>query len=342
MNRDYMRRRLIKASVGAAALGALPGVGVISFATAAGGRAGMATGFRATTHSMAWFGVETGIFKKLGLNATFETFTPGGPDIPVGLQRGEFEFGQTGTLPTAETVLNGGDAVALLRNTLPHSSTFLVTRREYTKLEQLDGKTVAVISDAISGQTGVRTRLTVEKAGAAAKYVGLGNFQNIYKALAAGEIDAGIMQIHQRLPGQRQYGWNAFDVVSLELPSVFITTRKLIASDRDMVQKVVQGMVETIHFFKTQRDAAIPLLQRFLQIDDRKAVEDLHAFYVPLFPAVPRVDLGEGGIKSLRDNFIKKFPAAAKLQESDIVDSSFIDQLDKSGFIQRLYGNVKL
>jgi hypothetical protein len=27
----------------------------------------------------------------------------------------------------------------------------------------------------------------VEKAGATAKYVGLGNFQNIYKALAAGE-----------------------------------------------------------------------------------------------------------------------------------------------------------
>ena len=284
MSADYLRRRLLKAGVGAAALGALPGVGVISFATAAGGRAGMATAFRATTHSMAWLGVETGIFKRLGLNATFEKFTPGGPEIPTGLQRGEFEF----------------------------------------------------------GQTGVNTRLTVEKAGATAKYVGLGNFQNIYKALAAGDIDAGVMQIHQRFPGQRQYGWNAFDVVSLEIPSAFITTRKLIASDRDMVLKVVQGIVETIHFFKTQRDAAVLLLQRFLQIDDRNAVEDLHAFYVPLFPAVPRVDLGEDGIKLLRDSFSRKFPAAAQLQESDIVDSSFIDQLENSGFIQRLYGNVKL
>ena len=66
MHTDYMRRRLIKAGAGAAGLGALSGVRVISFATAAGGRAGMATGFRATTHSMAWFGVETGIFRKLG------------------------------------------------------------------------------------------------------------------------------------------------------------------------------------------------------------------------------------------------------------------------------------
>lgn len=342
MNTDYMRRGLIKAGAGAAALGALSGVCVISRATAAGGRAGMATGLRATTHSMAWFGVESGIFKKLGLNATFEKFSPGGVELFAGLRRGEFEFAQTGSLPTAETVLNGGDAVALLRNTVRHSSMFLMTRREYTKLEQLDGKTVAVLQDTVSGQTGVNTRLTVEKAGATAKYVGLGNFQNIYNSLAAGEIDAGVMPIHQRFPGQRQYGWNAFDVVSLEIPSVFITTRKLIASDRDMVQKVVQGMVETIHFFKTQPDAAVPLLQRFLQIDDRKAMEDLHAFYVPLFPAVPRVDLGAEGIKTLRDSFSKRFPVAAKLQESDIVDSSFIDELDKSGFIQRLYGNVKL
>ena len=301
----------------------------------------MATAFRATTHSMAWLGVESGVFNKLGLNASFEKFTPGGLEILSGLQAGDFEFGHTGALPTAEAVLNGGDPVALLRNTFPHSSQFIMTRRETTKLDQLEGKTVGVISDAVSGQTGVMTRLTVEKAGAKATYVGLGNFQNVYKALAAGEIDAGVMQIHQRFFGQRQYGWNAFDIVSVELPSVFVTTRRMIASDRELVQKVVQGMVETIHFFKTQRDAAVPLLQRFLQIDDRRTVEDLHAFYVPLFPAVPRVELGESGMQSLRDRFSKRFPAVATLQESDIVDSSFIDHLDKSGFVQRLYGKVK-
>jgi hypothetical protein len=34
-------------------------------------------------------------------------------------------------------------------------------------------------------------------------------------------------------------------------------------------------------------DMAIPLLQRYLQIDDRKAVEQIHAYYVPLFRASP-------------------------------------------------------
>jgi ABC-type nitrate/sulfonate/bicarbonate transport system substrate-binding protein len=321
-------------------MSALTEFGGVGLESAVGNRAAMATAFRAMTHSMAWFGVEAGIFNKLGVNASFEKFTPGGPDIPLGLQRGEFEFGHTGMLPTAQTVLSGGDAVALLRNTSPHASTFLMTKREYTRLDQLDGKIVAVISDEFSGQSGVEARLTVEKSGADANYVGLGNFQDIYQALVAGEIDAGILQIHQRYPGQRQYGWNAFELVSLELPSVFISTRKLIATDRALVQQVVQGMVQTIHFFKTQHDAAVPLIQRFLQIDDRKAAIALHAFYAPLFPAVPRVDLGERGLKSLRANFSTQFPTAATLSESDLVDSSFIDQLDQSGFIRQLYGEA--
>ena len=95
--------------------------------------------------------------------------------------------------------------------------------------------------------------------------------------------------------------------------------------------------VETIHAFKTQPDVYIPVLQRFLNISDRKIAEDLHKFHVPLFPQAPRVALAEG-ILSLRDSFSQQYPAAQKLQESDFVDSSFIDELEQSGFIKRLYG----
>jgi hypothetical protein len=32
----------------------------------------------------------------------------------------------------------------------------------------------------------------------------------------------------------------------------------------------------------------VPLLQRYLKIADQKAVQELHAFHVPLFQKVPR------------------------------------------------------
>ena len=79
----------------------------------------------------------------------------------------------------------------------------------------------------------------------------------------------------------------------------------------------------------------VPLLQRYLKIEDRKAAEELHAFHVPVFQRVPRPSFPE--MQALRDFLVKKYPAAVSLKESDIADSSFIDELERSGFIDRLY-----
>lgn len=60
--------------------------------------------------------------------------------------------------------------------------------------------------------------------------------------------------------------------------------------------------------------------------------------YVPLFPPAPRPSLSEG-MQDVRDGFSRKYPAAQKLQKPDIAYSSFIDELEQSGFVQRLYAS---
>jgi hypothetical protein len=155
--------------------------------------------------------------------------------------------------------------------------------------------------------------------------------------LAAGEIDAGALPIDLRFSGQARYGWNAFPIDAFDTPSIFATTRKLIASNRELVMNVMQGFVETIHLFKTRPDIVVPLLQRYLKIEDRKAVEELHAFHVPVFQKVPRPAFP--GMQALREFLVAKYPAAVSLKESDIADSSFIDELERSGFIDRLYAS---
>jgi hypothetical protein len=51
----------------------------------------------------------------------------------------------------------------------------------------------------------------------------------------------------------------------------------------------------------------------------------LHAFYVPLFRDVPRPSLP--GMQAQRKLLAVKYPAALSLNESDIIDCSFIDEL---------------
>ncbi|HEY7231583.1 MAG TPA: ABC transporter substrate-binding protein, partial [Pseudolabrys sp.] len=214
----------------------------------------------------------------------------------------------------------------------------VMTRKEITQLAQLDGKKVGVLTD--TGQTSVATRITIEKAGATAIYVPLIKFDRIYAALVAGDIDAGALPIDLRFAGAVRYGWNSFPIHEFGTPSIFASTRKLIASNRALVTAIMQGFVETIHLFKTRPDIVVPLLQRYLKIDDRKAAEQLYAFHVPVFQKIPRPSFP--GMQTLRDLLVKKYPSAASLSESDIADSSFIDELERSGFIDRLYaGDTK-
>jgi ABC-type nitrate/sulfonate/bicarbonate transport system substrate-binding protein len=292
-----------------------------------------ATGLLATWQSTSWLGAEAGLFKKHGINMTLPGIAVGGPAAAAGLVRGDWEYAHTGAVPVAEEVLKGGDVVILATPTVEFTNSFVMTRREITELSQLAGKKIGVVTE--TGQTSVAAKLMIEKAGASATYLPLLKFERIFAALAAGDIDAGALSIDLRFAGQARYGWNAFAIDEFGTPSVFATTRKLIASDRDLVMTTMRAFVETIHLFKTRPNIVVPMLQRYLNIEDRKAAEELHAFHVPVFRNAPSPYLP--GMDRLRAFLSKKYPIASALKESDIADPSFVGELERSGFIERLY-----
>ena len=327
------RRNFLQQAAGAVALSTAPHFVKAQQSPTTSQRVRAATGLLSTWQSLAWLGAEAGVFKKRGIDMTLPAIAVGGPEAAAGLVRGDWEFAHTGTVPVAEEVLQGRDIVILATPTSVFPMTFVMTRKEVTDLGQLAGKKVGVLTE--TGQTSVATKITIEKAGATATYLPLIKFDRIYDALASGEVDGGALPIDLRFSGEARYGWNAFPMSSLDTPSIFASTRKLIASNRELVMNVMQGLVETIHLFKTRPDVIVPLMQRYLKIEDRRAAVQLHAFYVPVFQRVPRTSFSE--MQTLRAFLVKKYPAATSLNESDIADSSFIDELEQNGFIDRLY-----
>ncbi len=67
----------------------------------------------------------------------------------------------------------------------------------------------------------------------------------------------------------------------------------------------------------------------------------LRPCFAPLLPAVPHAALGDAGMADLRKLFAKRHPAVDKLQKADVVDDSIISEVEKSGFIDRLYPDGK-
>ena len=84
----------------------------------------------------------------------------------------------------------------------------------------------------------------------------------------------------------------------------------------------------------------VPILQRFLQIDDRNSVEQLLAHYAPLFQSSPRPTFASE-LQQLKAIVARKYPAASNIKPEDLVDASFVDELDRIGYIERLYPKAK-
>ena len=95
-------------------------------------------------------------------------------------------------------------------------------------------------------------------------------------------------------------------------------------------------MVDAIHLFKTRSDIVIPLLQEFLQCPDREPMQQLHAFYAPLFRPVPTPTLFDE-MNGLRDGLAAQYPAARGLRLEDVADASFVEELEGSGYVEELY-----
>jgi ABC-type nitrate/sulfonate/bicarbonate transport system substrate-binding protein len=298
-------------------------------------RVRMVTGLRAGVQSIGWIGTEAGIFKRLGLEIAFPRLETGGPEAAAGLIRGDWEFAETGSSPLIQGVLDGHDTVILLTPIAPSPIGITVlARRGITEPSQLNGMSIGVLTE--TGQTTISLRVALRTWGVIATLVPLGTFGKIYATLGSGGIDAGALPFDYRFLGPREFGLNVIEGSSTGFSSAAVgCTRRLITANRSLVARLVQGYVETIHFFRTRRAEVIPLLQRFLSFQDRGAVEAAYDFYAPRFQPLPRPSAP--GVEKLLEELAIKQPSAAGLSLATVADISFLDELERMGFIQKLY-----
>ena len=294
----------------------------------AGTQVRIAVALRATFQCVAWIGAEAGTFRRRGIDLSFPTLEAGGPRAVAGLVNGEWDFCYTGEVPIVRGVLQGSDPVLILTPCDIHDGVFVMTQREITHPAQLAGAHIGAV-DA-TGQLGMAMQSLLRQWGVAADVVSLGSFEAVYSARGAGYLKAAYLPVDMRFRGQTEFGWNVLHALPGGIGGI-ATTRRLIAANRELVGEFVKGCIDAIHLFKTRPDVVVPLLQRFLQFDDRRTVERLYTFYAPLFRAVPRpVIFSE--MRMFRDIFSNQYPTVNALEPRELYDGSFVDQTDRSAF----------
>lgn len=287
-----------------------------------------------TSQCVVPVGADAGVFAKHGVSMHFPALAAGAAEAMTGLLEGRWDFAHVGLVPLARQALEGRDAVLIVTPMESHRAGILVTRSDIRSPEELAGARVGVLSEA--GESAAAARYILQSLAVFGTLVPLGRNREIYAALQTGRIDAGYLPLELAFAGRRRLNWNSFEGGAAGIPGGIATTRTFIRENAALVDRVVTGCIEAIRLFKADAGVVIPLLQRRLNLADVETARELWDFHAPLFRAVPRPTLFSA-LTGLREALTSRYPKAPQLRQDELLDPSFVEALERSGYIRSLY-----
>ncbi len=288
----------------------------------------------------AWVAYEKGFFSKYGLDVQL-LYVDGGSKVVQTLISGDVAAAQVGGPSVIQNDLQGA-GIKIIAGFLNALTYKLMVAKDITNPEELRGKTLAV--SGFGSSSDFATRYVMDKYGlVVGKDVTLvqiaGSEPARMAALQSGRIQGTMVNIPVTAQATK-LGFNTLadlQMLGLEYQHTCLAvTQDLITSQPDLVRNLMKAFVEAIAYHKTHRKEALAILQKYLRTDDKDALEETYeSIGLTLIPAKPYPTLK--GIHIMLQELAVKDPKAQSAKPKQFVDFTFIKELDKSGFIDRLY-----
>ncbi len=290
------------------------------------------------TQSPVWIAKDAGFFAKQGLDAEVVLIT-GSPRLVQTLISGDVDYAVVGATAAMRARMRGADVVMLATMANLSNMKLLVGKDSgIRRLEDLKGKALGV-SQYGSDADGF-ARMVVEKAGLKpdkdVPIIQLGGHPQVAAAIAAGKIPAGVLGGLALLTAQKSGATLLTSGAKLKVPALsgsLATTGSRIQRNRDSVMRFMRAFVDAVHYFKTNPDGTLPILQRYMggisiaqaRVAYEETVEVMEDFPVP----------AEKGIQAVLDR--ETDPKAKTFKPSNFVDLSFLREIDRSGLVDKIY-----
>ncbi len=291
-----------------------------------------------------WVAKETGIFAKNNIDAQLIYFT-GGTTSVMAMISGETPLIQASGPGIVSVGLSGADPVYVVGGivTLDY---WLMTQPEIKTPQQLKGGSIAVAR--YGGAADFVARFALAKLGLVpvkdVAILQVGSTPERLAALEAKRVQGSVFPPAANFIAQKRGFHLLADVTSLGLAYQHqggVTTRKFIREKPEIVRNFVKSYIEATHRTKTDRQTSMRILAKYLHLTDKDLLEKTYESSILDSKLPPKQYPSLAGIKTILDQAALKDPKARAAKPADFVDTRFIEEFDKSGFIDNLYGTKK-
>src|SRR4029077_1015684 len=284
-----------------------------------------------------WIAKEAKLYEKNGLDVELILLRGSGQTSAAIL--GSSLFAAPVVLPTVMLADLRRADLANVAHTVPGVQSKLVAKGDIKRPEDLKGKRIA--SSSLGSLGDFLFKYIIRKYGVDPNreitWLSIGTPPERLQALLSGAVDAAEASYPIDVQAERKGFRVLFDArKEVVYPSMSIVTRrKSIQEDRDTVMRLVKSHVEGIAYFKTNKEFSLKVLSKYLKINDREMLEASYETYKQDFISVPYPIMK--GLEATYDYVAQTRPEIRTKKPEDFMDPSFIAELDKSGFIKKLY-----
>ena len=296
------------------------------------------------TNSATWFAREAGLFERHGLSADL-IYVDSAPAVQA-LTAGAAPLATMSGGLAVGPYLNGLDLV-MLAGWCNLNSYQLITRADIRRVEDLRGKVIGIGRYGAAADWALR--LILRKIGINENkdvqiiQAGGGGPATRLGAIEAKKLDATVLDSPQTVQARRMGFRVLADGVELGIPFLqggLVTRRAYVKANEDTVRRTIRVIVEAIHYAKTHREAALKIMQKYLRVNDREALEDAYeSFVIKQFPRVPYAT--PAAVQIIFDLAAARDPRAKSADPQGFIDARFVRELEQSGAIDQLYAQSR-
>ena len=316
-------------------------VSVIAFGTASLGAEPLRIAYTsiAVVYGPLWLTKDAGLFKKYNIDPEF-IYIAGGPPSLQALIAGDVQISFTAAGATVAANLQGSDVVLLgaTIDSLPFELWSLPSIKEPGQLKgtRLGVSRIGATTDFVARYLLKKWNLQPDKDVAIFQ---TGSGPQVFAALKGGSVQSGVLSAGPETLNAEAAGYHRLGDVSSGLIypfGPFAARRSFIKSHEDLVERFVRAYVEGLHRFKTDKGAALAVLEKYTKQKNTAATEKIYEIYsTKYFKRAPEATAA--GIQTILEELSANRPLPARVTPQRFVESKFIRDLVSSGFVDSLY-----
>jgi ABC-type nitrate/sulfonate/bicarbonate transport system substrate-binding protein len=281
-----------------------------------------------------WIAADRNLFTKYGLNVDIRYIAPAtatqaliGKNLDIINPGGEI----------VEAGLNG-EPVVYIAGIMNRAVMSIYAKPEIGSLADLKGKVLAVTVPGSTTDFAARVLLQQARLtpGKDVKLIYLKGMVEILAGINQGNADAGIFTSPTTLKAQHAGLKELVNVTEQNIPMIhaaLASTKEYVKTRRDDARRFLQAYLEGIKISRTDPDYTKQIIGKYTKTTD---VADLENSYQTFLPAWERLPLVPAAAVQTMLNFASH-PGAKTAKPETFIDNSILVEIDKSGFVDKLY-----